>query len=134
MCSSSNEGVIPSYLRALKKREPLVVHGRGDQSRDFVHVSDVVDSIVLAINTSACNAEVFNIGTGRPTTINGLVGLFRELLPDKKIKVKRLPARKGDVKQSYADISKAARVLKFAPKVKLRDGIADLLKQDALLA
>ena len=132
-CSASSEGVIPSFLRAVREEAPLVLYGRGSQSRDFVHVSDVVDSITLAIHTSACQAEVFNIGTGRPTTIKGLVDLFRDLLPSKGIRVKHLPPRTGDVKQSYADVSKAARVLGFTSHVKLRAGLADLFKREKLV-
>jgi len=131
-CSATNEGVIPSFLRALKKGEPLIVFGRGNQTRDFVHVSDVINSITLALRTSACKAEVFNVGAGHRTTITDLVSIFRELLPDKKIRAKHLPARKGDVRQSFADMNKAARVLKFTPRVMLKDGLADLLKKEAL--
>jgi len=90
-----------------------------------------VDSIVLTTRF-ACHADVFNIGTGRPTTINGLVQLLKELLPARDLRVRHLPARKGEVKTSYASIGKAVQVLKFSPRIKLRDGLASLLKQEKL--
>jgi len=127
----SSEGVIPSFIRRIKAGRPLTIYGRGDQSRDFVHVSDVVESIVLATRTKACRSDVFNVGTGIPTTIEGLVGLLRKLL-SKDLRVRHLPARKGDVKMSYANVDKAARVLGFKPKVRVQDGVADLLKREEL--
>jgi UDP-glucose 4-epimerase len=125
----SNEGVVPQFLRAITKKETLVIYGDGNQSRDLVHVSDVVDSIVSAIGTNASHADVFNIGTGRPTTINDLVGLLQDLMGPKRLKVRHEAGRKGDVRQSYASITKASRFLGFAPKVKLREGIANMLVQ-----
>ena len=125
----SNEGVVPQFLRAIKRNEPLVIFGDGNQTRDFVHVSDVVDSIISATSVDASNCDIFNVGTGRPSTINGLVGLLQEMLGANRLEVKHEDQRRGDVRHSYADIRKAARSLGFKPKVKLRDGIADLLVQ-----
>jgi len=123
----SNEGVVPQFLRAIKRKETLVIYGDGKQTRDFVHVCDVVDSILSAIDTDASQADIFNVGTGRPTTINGLVNLLQDLLGTERLRVKHEARRKGEVKQSYASITKAARFLGFTPKVKLKDGIADML-------
>ena len=123
----SNEGVVPQFLRAIKRKETLVIYGDGKQTRDFVHVSDVVDSILSAMDTDASHADIFNIGTGRPTTINGLVSLLQDLLGAKRLRVRHEARRKGEVRHSYANITKAARFLGFMPKVKLKDGIADML-------
>jgi len=126
----SNEGVVPQFLRAMKKKEPLVIYGDGGQTRDFVHVSDVVDSIVSAIYTDSSHADIFNIGTGRPTTINGLVDLLKGLSGAESIKVRHEAKREGEVRKSYADIAKAVRLLGFTPRVELKKGVADMLTQE----
>ena len=123
----SNEGVVPRFLRAIMKKEALVIYGDGRQTRDFVHVSDVVDSIVSAINPNAPRDDIFNIGTGHPTTINALIDLFQDLLGGEGLNIRHEAQREGEVRRSYASISKAARSLGFAPKVELERGIADML-------
>jgi len=125
----SNEGVVPQFLRKIMKGEPLTVYGDGRQTRDFVHVYDVVDSIVSAIDVNPSRADTFNIGTGRPTTINALIDLLQELLGGRRLKFRHEARREGDVRRSYADITRAVRLLGYAPKVKLKEGLADMLAQ-----
>ena len=125
----SNEGVVPLFLRAIMKKEALVIYGDGRQTRDFVHVSDVADSILSAINPNAPRDDVFNIGTGRPTTISALIDLLQDLLGGKGLRIRHEAQREGDVRRSYASITKAARYLGFAPRVKLKKGIADMLAE-----
>jgi UDP-glucose 4-epimerase len=128
----SNEGVVAKFLEAVKRERTLMIYGKGDHTRDYVHVSDVVDSIILAMATNASQADIFNVGTGRQTSVNGLVRLLHDCLPKSRLRIKHLPERKGEVKESYASISKASRVLGFAPKVELENGIADLLELERL--
>lgn len=128
----SNEGVIPKFIKAVKKRKPIIVFGDGEQTRDFVHVSDVVDSIISAIGTKSSNADIFNIGTGQPTTISCLVDLLRGSIKSRSLRIRHTKERKGEVRHSFADIGKAARILRFTPKVALREGIEELLTQERL--
>ena len=127
-----NEGVIAKFLEAAKEEQTLVIYGKGDHTRDYVHVFDIVDSILLAMKTRASRADIFNIGTGHPTTINELVRLLQRSLGNSRLGIKHLSEREGEIGQSFASINKAARVLRFAPKVKLDDGVADLLKRERL--
>jgi UDP-glucose 4-epimerase len=105
-----------------------VVHGEGDQTRDFVHVRDVVRATRLAARTDAVG-EVFNVATGDSVSIRELADLVRSLAPTSP-SITHAEAREGDVGRSRADVSKAADRLDFEPSVDLRDGLTALLEPD----
>jgi len=73
-------GVVPSFLEQVQRGEPLVVHGDGTQTRDFVHVDDVVRAMVAAARTDA-TGESFNVGTGDVTSIHELATVVRDAAP-----------------------------------------------------
>jgi dTDP-L-rhamnose 4-epimerase len=113
--------------RLLNDRSPLIFED-GLQTRDFIHVSDIVAAAVLALEAPANGCEVFNVGTGRPSSILTLAGLLRESLgcgPEATILHK---FREGDIRHCYADISRIRERLGFAPQVRLEDGIGDLVE------
>jgi len=120
---SEYSGVIRLYFEACRERVPLTVFGDGSQTRDFVHVSDVVDVLLSASKCEDVAGQVFNVGTGKPVTIGELaVSVLRVTGKDSGI-VYAAP-RAGDIKHSYADISKASRLLGYRPKIRLRNWIA----------
>lgn len=129
---SSSESVIPIFITALRKKNGLVIYGDGEQTRDFVHVNDVVDSLVKATTTVHSDADVFNVGTGIPTTINGLVSILKELVPERTLDVVHLAERPGDVRHSYASTEKASRYLGFSSSKGLRAGLQELLKEEGI--
>jgi len=100
----------------------------GEQSRDFVHVNDIVQANLLALEVDSGDYEMFNIGTGRPISIREVSrllaeGLGKEIEPEIVGKY-----REGDIRHCVADISKARRILGFEPKVSLTEGLAELLE------
>jgi UDP-glucose 4-epimerase len=122
---SEDSGVITRFLSRLAAGEAPLVDGDGQQSRDFVFVSDVVAAFLRAAATPGVSGEVFNIGSGRSTTINELATtLTSTMLPGSSLRPMHRAARVGDVRHSCADITKAKSVLKFEPTVSLRDGLA----------
>jgi UDP-glucose 4-epimerase len=129
---SASEGVIPKFIAAIKKKKGFVVYGDGEQTRDFVHVDDVVEAITLAMSTSHSHGEVFNVGTGHPNSINGLVTLLQDLLPSRRLRATYLSKRKGEVRQSYASTYKASRLLGFKSTKELRFGLAEILKEKGI--
>jgi UDP-glucose 4-epimerase len=129
---SEYSGVIRIFMDRCKSKLPLVVYGDGEQSRDFVHVSDVVEALVRSAECEAAVGEVINVGTGEATTINGLARAFLEL-SGLDLGISHKAQRAGEVKQSYADTSKAERLLGYHPKVCLKDGLRDLLKEGSVL-
>jgi dTDP-L-rhamnose 4-epimerase len=111
--------------RLLNDRPPLVFED-GEQSRDFVHVSDIVEALLLALESDAAVGHAINIGSGRPVTINELAQLLARRL-DKTIEPD-FPGtyRVGDIRHCFSDSSKAADLLGFRASVRLEDGISEL--------
>lgn len=107
-----------------------IVYGDGSQSRDFTNVRDVVQGITLAIETKQkLGANIFNIGTGRTTSLNQIINAINQSF-GKKIQAKYIsnPVKEGYVKSQHADISKISKVLGYKPQVKLEDGIMEQVK------
>jgi len=112
--------------RLLNGRAPLIYED-GLQSRDFVHVSDIVQANLLVMENGRANYQVFNIGTGRPLSILDVAralsdGLKAGIEPEIVGKF-----REGDIRHCYADISKAQEVLDYAPRVAFEEGILELV-------
>lgn len=121
-------GVITKFIDRCRQKLPLTIYGDGSQTRDFVNVKDVAEAILASTKSSKAEGEVFNIGSGKPTTINELAKAILELTGvDSKIHYEK--PRAGDIKDSYADITKAKKFLSYEPKVSLREGLQVLLKE-----
>jgi UDP-glucose 4-epimerase len=123
---SPYSGVIALFAAALSAGRVPVVHGDGLQSRDFVFVTDVVRALTRAAEAPGVAGRVYNIGTGRRTTVLDLVAALNRLL-GKDIVPGHGPARPGDVRHSCADIGRARRELGFEPAVAFEDGLAQTL-------
>jgi UDP-N-acetylglucosamine/UDP-N-acetylgalactosamine 4-epimerase len=123
--------VIPKWIAALLKREPVFINGDGETSRDFCYVANIVQANLLAattLNPAALN-EAYNIAVGERTTLNELFQLLqdglRRLEPALPVQqpVHR-DFRAGDVRHSLADITKARRLLGYEPVERAREGLA----------
>ena len=123
----SYAGVVVKTLERIVAGKPPIIYGDGMQTRDMVYVGDVVESIEKAIETQYVN-EVYNIGSGKPVRIRDLVNLILELTGKKELKPVHVPPRPGDIRHSYADISKAKKMLGFKPKTSLRGGLAKTIE------
>jgi len=119
--------VITQFLWKMLKDEQPVIYGDGTQTRDFIHVSDVVDACMLAMNYRT-KFEIFNIGTGDAYSFNDVVELLNLLLlKDISPKYIKNPV-KNYVKHTLADTRKAERKLKFKSKVDLEKGARGLVE------
>jgi len=118
-------GVITAFLNRIRESAPPVVHGDGSQTRDFVHVSDIVRANLLAATTDA-TGEAYNVGTGTSVTIHELAERLVSL-SDTGLSVEFGPERTGDIQDSEADISKARAELGYDPQVDLTEGLAELV-------
>jgi UDP-glucose 4-epimerase len=125
---SDYSGVITQFISRLAKGLPLVIFGDGEQTRDFVHVQDVVEANMLALKNGGVAGETFNIGTGVATTINQLANILLEVADKKHLKLNHSKPRRGDINHSVADISKAKAQLDYNPKVSLKEGLEELIK------
>jgi UDP-glucose 4-epimerase len=124
---SPYSGVIALFAASLAAGRTPLVHGDGLQSRDFVFVSDVVRALTRAAEAPGVAGRVFNIGTGRRTTVLDLVTALNRLL-GKEIVPGHGPARPGDVRHSCADISRARNELSYEPAVAFADGLSRTLE------
>ena len=124
---SSEAGVIRKFLKNISKDVPIEIFGDGVQSRDFVHVSDVIQAFYCAIrNIETKRGEVYNIGSGTATSINELASLLISS-KGKDLQVIHKPALEGEIKDSKADISLAENDIGYSPQVSLSDGLANLV-------
>lgn len=121
-------GVISIFINRLLNGEPPVIYGDGKQTRDFTHVEDVVQANMLALNERDAVGEVFNIATGVATSVNELAALLQEIMGKTHLKPVYTGPRAGDIRHSYADITKAREVLGYRPKFSLREGLAKLVE------
>jgi len=118
-------GVIDSFLERARAGEPLEVHGEGTQTRDFVHISDVVRAN-LAAGVTPHTASAYNVGTGTETTILELAETVRELV-DPSVEIIHTDPRPGDIARSRADLSAARQQLGYEPQVDLQTGVRSLV-------
>ena len=119
---SEYSAVIPKFATRLQSRQPLVVFGDGEQSRDFTYVDNVVEANILAIKVQRTAGAVVNVGCGESLTLNRLIRFLEEILQVQAV-VGYEPPRRGDVRHSLADISLARDVLGYQPKVTLVEGL-----------
>lgn len=123
--------VIPQWIAAMIRRTPVAINGDGETSRDFIYVADVVQANLLAATTDnpAAVNQVFNIGTGRRTTLNQLFNGIQEPLVTLRPEIpKSRPVyrdfRPGDIRHSEADITKASSLLGFRPEYTIENGLS----------
>jgi UDP-glucose 4-epimerase len=120
--SRHKTNVIPTFIRAIGEGRPLVVHGDGDQTRDFVFVEDLCAGLLAAATTPEAPGEIFQLGSGVETSIAELVAALGELAGE-PVAIDRRPARRGEVARSFSSIDKSRRVLGLGDPVALRDGL-----------
>jgi len=121
-------GVITKFIKQLKQRKPPIIYGDGSQTRDFIHVSDVVRAFILAYKSNTAIGRIFNVATGVPTPINNLANLLQDLLKAEGIKPLHVAPREEDIEHSYAEIEQAKTFLGFEPRITLKEGLASLLE------
>jgi len=121
-------GVITIFINRLLSDEPPTIYGDGTQTRDFTDVQDAVQASMLSLKCKNAVGEEFNIATGVQTTINQLVQMLLNLTGKTSLQPKHAEPRQGDIKHSYADISKAKRVLGYEPKITLKEGLNKLIE------
>jgi UDP-glucose 4-epimerase len=109
------------FVRAGLDGEEVVIYGDGNQTRDFTYVSDIIAATIRAAQ-SEVTGEVINIGGGEQVTVNQTLKILEEILQE-KIRVSYIAPQKGDMLHTYADITKAKRLLAYRPQVKLPEGL-----------
>lgn len=123
--SSEYSAAIPKFASKLLQNKPPVIYGDGGQTRDFVFVGDVVKANILAAEKDV--EGVFNVASGRATSVNDIVERIKEISGTSLSAIHEEP-RKGDIRDSLADISRAEEMLGYSPDYNLEKGLKETLK------
>lgn len=121
---TENAGIIPNLIKKGIHGEEVMIFGDGRQTRDFTYVEDIADANIRAINRRV--SGVFNVGSGKGTSVRELVAITEKLLK-KKIKVKYMPTS-NEIYDSFASNEQITKVLGWKPKVPLKKGLKHTIK------
>ncbi len=125
--NSQYAAVIPKFLKMMKEGKSPTINGDGNQSRDFTFVKNNVEANIIACTAPNAAGKVFNIACGESYSLNQLVEIFNKILGS-NIQPIYGPERKGDVKHSLADISRAKEDLNYKPLVMFNEGLKILVE------
>ena len=120
--TGQSSGVIANFKKNILENIPIIIFGDGEAIRDFIHIDDIVDGIILSMKSAS---GIYNIASGNGTSITDLAKLLIELF-GKNSKIVYQPARKGEIIYSVSDITKSQNELGFNPKIVLNDGLKTL--------
>ncbi len=126
---ASHAPVIPRFLQQALSGGSVVLFGDGQQTRDFVYITDVVNALVSAATAGGVNRQVINIGRGLETSIAALVDEM-EVVTGQAIHRLHNPEKSGGIPRLVADISRAQMLLGFRPSTNLAKGLQQILKED----
>ena len=125
--TGSYAGVITQFMNKIFEKKELEINGDGEQVRDFIHVSDIAQANLSAME-SKTKFGFFNIGTGERTSIKNLANMMIEL-SDEKLGLKFNSSLKGDVKVSLADTIKTEKELDWKYRIRLKEGLKQLFEE-----
>lgn len=125
--NSPYAGVIARFVENLRQGEPITIEGDGEQTRDFTHVSDVVRALLLASERQEAIGQTINVGSGSSTTIKHIADAVLTACGRADVPVVHAAARVGDIRHSYADVTRAKELLDWGPNMTLNDGLAELV-------
>jgi UDP-glucose 4-epimerase len=129
--SDRKSSVVAAFIKRALADEPLEIYGDGGQTRDFIHVDDLVRAIGKAASVPGIGGEIFHIATAQETTVAELAeALIRVLARHgfSGVQLRNAPPRTGDVRRSFADTSKAAERLGWRAEVSLEEGLAGVVQ------
>jgi len=129
--SNPYTGVAKIFATSLARGEAPILYEDGLQSRDFVHVRDVVQANLLALEKSAANHEIFNVGTGRPTSVLEVAAALAKIQNSRVDLKTSNRCRAGDVRHCWADISKIRKRLGYEPRSEFPLGLEDVVEWSA---
>lgn len=126
--SNPYTGVTAIFISRLKNNQPAIIYEDGLQSRDFISVHDVVEALIISLESSNGDYQAFNIGSGKPSSILEIAKILSKLLKKPGLIEVNQVYRKNDIRHCFADNSKAKKFLGWKPKVSLEKGFKQLIK------
>jgi nucleoside-diphosphate-sugar epimerase len=119
---SQYAAVVPLFITAIGRGEPITIEGDGEQSRDFTYVANVVDASISAAEADGASGRIFNVSSGSPATVNQLADAIGRIA-GKPVERSFAPPRTGDIRDSWADIGAARDVLGYESRIDLDEGL-----------
>ena len=119
---SQYAAAVPLFITKIAAGEKIDVFGDGEQSRDFTYVGNVVDATIRAGEAGGASGEIFNVAAGAPASVNRVAAAIGEIV-GKPVHRREHPPRAGDLRDSWADLSKSERMLGYTPSITLEDGL-----------
>ncbi len=119
---SQYAAMVPLFITAVARGEPVTIFGDGEQSRDFTYVENVVDATLRASEAEGASGRIFNVAAGSPATVNAVADTIGRIL-GKPVERRHEPPRPGDIRDSWADVREAERVLGYRPSIDLEEGL-----------
>ena len=113
---------IHKFTKAILNGEPLTMYGNGSTSRDYTYVDDIIQGIFAAVKYDKTNFEIINLGNNYSVSLTELIAAIEETMGGKAV-IERMPEQPGDVPKTFADISKAKKLLGYNPKTDLKEGL-----------
>lgn len=113
---------IHKFAKLISQGEPIQIFGDGESKRDYTYVDDIVMGFKLALDYSSSQYEIINLGNNKPIKLAELISLLEEVLKKKAI-IKKLSNQLGDLPLTFADISKAEKLLGYLPKIRIQSGL-----------
>jgi UDP-glucuronate 4-epimerase len=115
------EMAIHKFTRLIDHGEKIPMYGDGSSRRDYTYIDDLIEGMLAVIHRHQ-GFEIYNLGESQTTSLKELIDLIEEAL-DKKANIERLEPQPGDVSVTYANVTKAQRMLGYEPKVNMKEGI-----------
>lgn len=126
--NSPYSGVISIMHKQFSDNDGFTFYGDGKQTRDFVYVKDLVQAVDIVISNNSTNGKVYNLGTGRQTSLHDIFNSFESIF-NKSIKYSYAQERKGDIKYSYANIDELTS-LGYKPEYSVRRGLEEYINSN----
>ncbi len=123
---SKKQGIINVFLDKIKNQENIEIWGDGSIERDYIHIDDVVNALILSIQPT--EEKIFNISSGKSTSINKLINIIQSIT-NTKSNITYLPKREFDIQKNVLNNSLAKKYLKWEPKISLKEGIKLLYEE-----
>lgn len=113
---------IHKFVKSILLGQPITMYGNGSTSRDYTYIDDIVQGVLSAVKYNQSVFEIINLGNSYAVTLQQLVSAIEEVV-GKKAMIDHQPEQAGDVPQTFADITKAKRLLNYQPETELKEGL-----------
>ena len=123
-----HSGIIPKVIQRILDEKIVEIHGDGEQTRDYIYVTETVDGVVRAYEEATTRGRAINLASGQEVAINRLVRTIVDLLGAANVEIRHVAPRPGDVRRHCGATGQAEKLIGFFPQMGLRDGLAQTVK------